>query len=633
MSATLKRKVMDELEEEEEEETSKKLRPGEKKSAESEEEVESEESEDDEVEEDQVVKTSKKKSAAHKYIDLEVEVSDEEDVQVSSDEEENDEEARKVIAGFIVDEAEEDEEEDDFQQDDEEAYNLDELDEDDMELVASNLGLKIKGKDDQEGRKRILKKKDKKRTQKVEKEEVLSEESEVSDEEPLDEIEYTEFEKRPDLLDSLPEKRMRIRAPPEAVEIFGDMSDFLQQEAVSFRELTQQEDASVDENYSKMDPTLAAYMFVTKEDEKIRQTDIPERLQPRVSFRETLPSSSISEEVDWIISQAYSNRLLELSDTEQTSFQDSISNVLKFIREYNLEVPFIYSYKKEFYSPYLAIPDLWLIDEYDEKWDHYHSRRSKLKSALLLFPGESRSLINLASDEFDIDDINLYLQYKMMQYIEKKALNNGANSQSLVFKKLSGRKILSQWNYAKGLDSFVDQILGDMRSYSENVLAKLVVSPVSSPNYSPESVLAQFLSDRYPTSEDVLQTAIKYAAWKLSLEPSVRCQVRREFMKKAAVSTSMTASGAAQIEYGHEYFSVRSLHQKPIVYFEGTQFVLITKAVKENLLSCRISLDTLSLNILIDKYVKYFEGDSNPWNSSWLEIVISLFCPIILTFM
>jgi transcription elongation factor SPT6 len=630
MSA-LKRKAIEDLEEDvEDAETNKKQRPAsanEQSNAEkSIEHAESEddvlEDEEDEEEDEEVVKPSKKKSAAHKYIDLEVEVSDEEDVQVSSDEEENDEEARKVIAGFIVDEAEE--EEDDFQQDDEEAYNIDELDEDDMELVASNLGLKIKGKDDQEGRKRILKRKDKKIV-KPRDEDLSDESDELSEEPSAADVDVEEYDKPVSGAEPVPIKRVGIRAPSEAIEIFGDMTDFLQQEAVSFREMVGAGDASSDESFSKMDPSLAAYMFVTKEDEKIRETDIPERLQTRVQFRESLPESSISEEVDWIISQAYSNRMLELSESQRTKFQESISNVLGFIRNEHLEVPFVYSYKKEYYSPHLAIPDLWLIDEYDERWDQYHSRRCKLKSALMVFPGESRSLINLASDEFDIDDVNLYLQYKMFQYFDKKAKSGHGEIENVVFKKLSGRRALNQWGYAKALDGFVDQILGDMRAYSENLSAKVVVSPVTSPNFSPESYSTQFINERFQSNADVLETAVKYAAWKFSMEPSVRCRVRRDFMKKAVVSTSMTSLGASQIEFGHEYFTVRSLFQKPLLYFEGSQFILIMKAVKENLLTCHISLDSQSLNLTVEKYLKYFEGDSNPWNSSWMEIVNYLF--------
>jgi transcription elongation factor SPT6 len=60
-----------------------------------------------------------------------------------------------------------------------------------------------------------------------------------------------------------------------------------------------------------------------------------------------------------------------------------IIHVLEFLRKERLEIPFIYSYRKDHYGPELQIADLWDIYDWDEKWAHLQSRKAALRQVVL----------------------------------------------------------------------------------------------------------------------------------------------------------------------------------------------------------------------------------------------------------
>lgn len=130
------------------------------------------------------------------------------------------------------------------------------------------------------------------------------------------------------------------------------------------------------------------------EDHKIIYADIPERFQTR-----TIPVCKAEEdelklEAQWILKRNYNNphliskqehfglNLGEGGDKSLHEAPDKIAEALGFIRNANLEVPFIAFYRKEHVADVLNIQDLWIIYEADEKWLHLRDRTSRLKNLL-----------------------------------------------------------------------------------------------------------------------------------------------------------------------------------------------------------------------------------------------------------
>ena len=56
-----------------------------------------------------------------------------------------------------------------------------------------------------------------------------------------------------------------------------------------------------------------------------------------------------------------------------------IKKALDFMRQQQLEVPFIAFYRKEYISPELNINDLWRVYYMDEKWGQLQTRKNNVK--------------------------------------------------------------------------------------------------------------------------------------------------------------------------------------------------------------------------------------------------------------
>ncbi|XP_030381643.1 transcription elongation factor SPT6 [Scaptodrosophila lebanonensis] len=124
-------------------------------------------------------------------------------------------------------------------------------------------------------------------------------------------------------------------------------------------------------------------------DNQIRKTDIPERMQLRQVPVTPVPEGSheLDEEADWIYRFAFCKQTVseqEKADNREKmrkppSAVNKIKQTLEFIRNQQLEVPFIAFYRKEYVKPELHIDDLWKVYYYDERWCQLNERKKKLK--------------------------------------------------------------------------------------------------------------------------------------------------------------------------------------------------------------------------------------------------------------
>lgn len=120
--------------------------------------------------------------------------------------------------------------------------------------------------------------------------------------------------------------------------------------------------------------------FFTDLDNEIRNTDIPERMQIRDVPITAVPddSNELDDEAEWIYKQAFckpavSNIDAHLSPEAREKQRKGpqtigkIKKALDFMRNQQLEVPFIAFYRKEYVQPELNINDLWKVYKFDAK--------------------------------------------------------------------------------------------------------------------------------------------------------------------------------------------------------------------------------------------------------------------------
>lgn len=100
-------------------------------------------------------------------------------------------------------------------------------------------------------------------------------------------------------------------------------------------------------------------------------------------------SAELSEEAEWIYKQAFCKPTVSTQDahlsTEARERQrkgpqtiGKIRKALDFMRNQQLEVPFIAFYRKEYVQPELNINDLWKVYKYDAKWCQLKTRKENL---------------------------------------------------------------------------------------------------------------------------------------------------------------------------------------------------------------------------------------------------------------
>lgn len=91
---------------------------------------------------------------------------------------------------------------------------------------------------------------------------------------------------------------------------------------------------------------------MTEGDMKIRKTDIPERYQElRAGITDYGNMSSEDQELErnWIAEKISVDKNFD-ANYDLTEFKEAIGNAIKFITKENLEVPFIYAYRRNYIS-------------------------------------------------------------------------------------------------------------------------------------------------------------------------------------------------------------------------------------------------------------------------------------------
>jgi transcription elongation factor SPT6 len=113
--------------------------------------------------------------------------------------------------------------------------------------------------------------------------------------------------------------------------------------------------------------------YITRKDEGIKQSDVPERLQLR------FPNRPIPEERDLVNEATWIHKFLSLPEgLESEKVVPKIANVLRNLLVNRMEIPFILNYRRDYWVPELEASHLWEIFDLDEKWFYLQSRKESL---------------------------------------------------------------------------------------------------------------------------------------------------------------------------------------------------------------------------------------------------------------
>ncbi|XP_058740461.1 transcription elongation factor SPT6 homolog isoform X1 [Vicia villosa] len=445
---------------------------------------------------------------------------------------------------------------------------------------------------------------------------------------------------------TLCEPQVSSSALREARELFGDVDELLLARdhvrgTNDFRETRLEDD---------FEPIVLSDKYMTQNDHRIRDLDIPERMQ--ISEESTgapsLDESSIDEEGRWIVTQLKHGEVPWIykkdSREELPVDKDDIVRFLKLHHVQNLDIPFIAMYRKEECLSLLKDLDqheagdddnwdknnktptlkwhkiLWALQDLHRKWlllqkrksalHLYYNKRFEQESRCVcgetrrnlnrkLFESVMRSLKE-AESETEVDDVdfkfNLHFPPGEVGVDEGQYKRPKRKSMYSTFSKAG------MWEVANRFGCSSEQL---------GLCMSVVMLPEwEDPKETPEEVASNFTCAMYDTPEEVLKCARHMTAVEISCEPSIKKHVRWCFSDHAVVSTSPTADGNITMDSFHQFSAVKWLREKPLFKFEDVQWLLIQKAEEAKLIQVTIKLPDEYLNKLIDQFNEYYVSDS-----------------------
>uniref|UniRef100_A0A336LY91 Transcription elongation factor SPT6 n=1 Tax=Culicoides sonorensis TaxID=179676 RepID=A0A336LY91_CULSO len=441
-------------------------------------------------------------------------------------------------------------------------------------------------------------------------------------------------------------------------------------------------------------------------DNEIRKTDIPERMQLREVPITSVPEGSheLDEEADWIYKQAFCKPpISQQGDTkaQQGSWETvpakkplstipKIKQALDFMRNQQLEVPFIAFYRKEYVQPELNITDLWKVYKWDARWCQLFTRKQRLVELLKKMqeyqtdklmqnpdapiPDEMQIIkdddidqVNSAQTPEELKDIhNHFLLYhsheipnmreawrkkekqkKRLARIEARRkeienLEEGAEPPPPIpsddeieetteeFDQLKIKMDSGPYSMCRkaGLASFAKKFGLRPEHYAENLRDSYQRHEVDQEQLDPIEVAKQYISPKFPSTEEVLDAAKFMVAKQLSREPLLRKVLRETYFERAKLSVTPTKKGMKEIDENHNCYTMKYLSNKPVRDLTADQFLKLHIAENDKLLTVTIyeKIDTSNAASFLDEAKSLYSRDEfaksvQDWNALRAECV------------
>ncbi|EMD86378.1 hypothetical protein COCC4DRAFT_193668 [Bipolaris maydis ATCC 48331] len=403
---------------------------------------------------------------------------------------------------------------------------------------------------------------------------------------------------------------------------FGDGTDY--DWALEMQEAEEDEQAGDGRELQLKDvfePSQLQERMLTDEDNVIRETDIPERLQlARKPFKEIelTPEdmqARLTEEATWISNMLWPKKGLPRYFLQP--FEKAVRKVLEFINLEDYEVPFIFNHRKDYLihapsdndfddidnpPPMDARPerllnqaDLWEVFDFDLKFRAFAEKRDALRqnyeNLKSVYPEINDTEIDELSSRAitieEIQELQDYLHYRYSQEInEVRQEFNGtqkrANNARSFFDKLRSSKA-NQLVKAIGItpEDFAKKVDGTSRG----------AYTIEDPPYKVEE-LADQLAEAPETGATLLRSTKLLFVQDLQMCSRLRRYLRGSFYQNAEIDCIRTDKGMRKITEDHPYYEFKYLRRVTFSDLQGRPdlFLKMLKAESEGLVQVKISM-------------------------------------------
>ncbi|KAI9827301.1 MAG: Transcription elongation factor spt6 [Phylliscum demangeonii] len=336
--------------------------------------------------------------------------------------------------------------------------------------------------------------------------------------------------------------------------------------------------------------------LLTKEDDRIRATDEPERFQlARAPFKDlVMTEDQMKEEALWIARMMPKRRLAE---ELMEPFRKAVAKVLEFFLVDDVEVPFVFQHRKDYliHAAKVALTpdpnhpdapqyivnaekllnqnDLWQILDYDIKFRALVSKRNTLEATY----GMLRQIASIDDPIFDqmlpaaetmeeLQDLQDYLYFQYTSQLKDIKLTNGTATQrtqrrpgvhkSLFERVRNGKVYRLVRAFGITADAFAQNASKEgRRQYADD------------PNELPDNMAdAVDLLDppEFSTGALVLKAAKAMFAEEIAMNPKMRRVTRQAYYMSGIVDCVRTDRGLKLIDEQHQYYEFKYLRNQQL---------------------------------------------------------------------
>lgn len=369
------------------------------------------------------------------------------------------------------------------------------------------------------------------------------------------------------------------------------------------------------------EPSQLKERMLTDEDNRIREIDIPERLQlarkpfPELELTDEDMEARLNEEAAWITKLIWPKKPLD--GYFEVPFRKAVRKVLEFLNIENYEVPFIFNHRKDYliHAPadtqddadnpaptdirperLLNQVELWDVFELDLKFRAFTEKRDALQkhyaNLRAVFPDIQdpviEDLVEKAVTIEEIQELQDYLHFRYsseMNEVRQETANGNqkrANNSRNFYDKLRGGSTI-QFVHAIGItpDDFAKRAEGSMLGghYIEDQQA----APLE---------FAQQIAKPPESDVALLRSAKLLYTQELQTNPRLRRFVRGNFYQDALIDCIRTEKGTRKITEDHAYYEFKYLRKQTFLDLHGRPelFLKMLKAEEEGLINVRISM-------------------------------------------
>lgn len=352
--------------------------------------------------------------------------------------------------------------------------------------------------------------------------------------------------------------------------------------------------------------------LMTEEDMVIRRADIPERyqeLRAGLTNYNELTAEDQELEKNWINDKISVEKNFDAS-FDLTEFKECIGNAIKFISQENLEVPFIYAYRRNYISSrdkdgfVLTEDDLWEIVSLDIEFHSVIYKRDYVKR----FYQELNISDPIVDEYFKNQTTGSTAELNSLQDVYNYVEFKYAHEINDFLSKNSGKKHLKNSSYEKFKSSALYQAISDIgiraEQVGENITSQHQIHvPVDHPNLKPLEVIESILSANsadlqvFTSNTNLaLDTVKKYYALELSKNTKVREKVRSDFYKYYLADVVLTSKGKREIQKGSIYEDIKYAINRTPQHFrrDPDVFLRMLEAESLNLLNVKLHMSSQS---------------------------------------